>query len=84
MTILGAGKLTQRLRALTVLAGPMSAAHNSSFQESYASGSCAHLHRPPPYKHNFKKILKPGVVVHAFTSSTQQAKAGGYLTSKPA
>lgn len=55
MTILGAGNLTQRLRALTVLAGPMSAAHNSSSQESYASGSYAHLHRPPPHKHNLKK-----------------------------
>lgn len=55
MTILGAGNLTQQLRALTVLAGPMSAAHNSSSQESYASGSYAHLHRPPPHKHNLKK-----------------------------
>lgn len=47
MTILGAGKLPRRLRALTAPAGPMSAAHNSSSQESYASGSYAHLHRPP-------------------------------------
>jgi terminal uridylyltransferase len=33
----------------------------------------------------FKKpIYKPGVVAHTFNSSTREAEAGGFLSSKPA
>jgi hypothetical protein len=28
--------------------------------------------------------LKPGVVVHSFNPSTQEAEAGGFLSSRPA
>jgi hypothetical protein len=30
------------------------------------------------------KIVSPGVVAHAFSSSTQEAEAGGFLSSRPA
>ena len=33
---------------------------------------------------NKKKKIKPGVVAHAFNSSTQEAEAGGFLSSRPA
>jgi hypothetical protein len=32
---------------------------------------------------NIKKIM-PGMVVHAFNPSTQEAEAGGFLSSRPA
>jgi hypothetical protein len=31
-----------------------------------------------------KQIAEPGVVVHAFNPSTQEAEAGGFLSSRPA
>jgi hypothetical protein len=31
-----------------------------------------------------KKALKPGVVVNAFNSSTREAEAGRFLSSRPA
>jgi hypothetical protein len=31
-----------------------------------------------------KTDLEPGVVVHAFNPSTQEAEAGGFLNSRPA
>jgi hypothetical protein len=31
-----------------------------------------------------KPELEPGVVVHAFNPSTREAKAGGFLSSRPA
>ncbi len=31
-----------------------------------------------------KAVRKPGVVVHAFNPSTQEAEAGGFLSSRPA
>jgi hypothetical protein len=33
---------------------------------------------------SFKRILKPGVVAHTFDPSTQEAEAGGFLSSRPA
>jgi hypothetical protein len=34
--------------------------------------------------HKIKICFKPGVVAHAFNSSTQEAEAGGFLSSRPA
>jgi hypothetical protein len=33
---------------------------------------------------HFKSSLRPGVVAHAFNPSTQEAEAGGFLSSRPA
>jgi hypothetical protein len=33
---------------------------------------------------HLKKYRNPGMVVHAFNPSTQDAKAGGFLSSRPA
>jgi hypothetical protein len=33
---------------------------------------------------NFTKKKKPGMVVHAFNPSTQEAEAGGFLSSRTA
>jgi hypothetical protein len=33
---------------------------------------------------NENKKFKPGVVAHAFNSSTREAEAGGFLSSRPA
>jgi hypothetical protein len=35
-------------------------------------------------RNRYKKIDKLGVVAHAFNSSTQEAEAGGFLSSRPA
>jgi major histocompatibility complex class I len=33
---------------------------------------------------SLKTILQPGVVAHTFNPSTQEAEAGGFLSSRPA
>jgi hypothetical protein len=40
------------------------------------------LNPPTPPKKNFS--FESGVVVHAFNPSTQEAEAGGFLSSRPA
>ena len=42
-------------------------------------------HAPELYEHIvYEEYMKPGVVVHAFNPSTQEAEAGGFLSSRPA
>jgi hypothetical protein len=49
---------------------------------------CAHAHKEKGAqsinKNKLKKKIKPVVVAHAFNPSTPEAKAGGFLSSRPA
>jgi hypothetical protein len=38
----------------------------------------------PSFKKEKKKVMKLGVVAHAFNPSTWEAEAGGFLSSRPA
>jgi hypothetical protein len=53
---------------------------------SVGKGDCCQAWWPEFYTsgmHNGKRT-KPGVVAHAFNSSTWEAEAGGFLSSRPA
>jgi hypothetical protein len=50
-----------------------------------------HTQLPPPFPklpeflgHIKKEVKKPGVVAHTFNPRTQEAEAGGFLSSRPA
>jgi hypothetical protein len=43
-----------------------------------------HMSRPNMHTHKIKIKVKLGVVAHAFNSSTWEAEAGEFLSSRPA
>jgi hypothetical protein len=67
LKISGAGEMAQRLKAQTALPKVLS------------SNPSNHM---VVYNHP-KRLLRPGVVAHAFNPSTREAEAGGFLSSRP-